>query len=55
MTTKVYLVGDKDAPKTNSWKAMTNNWSEAERLKAEMGPTATHKVVEVKPQRGKRK
>lgn len=54
MSIKVYLVGDEKAPKTNSWEAMTNNWSEAERLLKELGPTSTHKVVEVKPSRGKR-
>ena len=54
--TKVYLVGDKDSPKANSWLAMTNNWGEAERLMKEIGPEATHKVVIPKPPRkGKRK
>ena len=51
--TKVYLVGDKEAPKKNQWEYMTNNWAEAERLKQEMGPTATHKVVVVPPSRQK--
>ena len=54
MTVKIYLVGDKDAPKTNSWEAMTNNWNEASRLKTELGPTATHKVVTVEPPRKRR-
>lgn len=54
MTTKIYLVGGPESPKTNSWEHMTNNWSEAERLKAELGPTATHKVVTVGPSRHKR-
>jgi hypothetical protein len=54
MSTKVYLVGDELSPKTNQWLSMTNNWIEAERLKAELGPKATHKVVEVKERRGKR-
>lgn len=54
MSVKVYLVGDENAPKTNSWQAMTNNWSEAERLLKELGPTYTHKVVEVKPPRSKK-
>ncbi len=49
MSTKVYVVGDKNSPKTNQWSHMTNNWEEAERLKREMGPEATHRVVEVKP------
>lgn len=53
MTTKIYLVGNKDAPKLNQWEAMTNSWSEAERLKGEIGPTATHKVVTVGPSRHK--
>lgn len=53
--TKVYLVGNERSPNTNQWLAMTNNWSEAERLKAEIGPTATHKVVLVPPKRGKRR
>jgi hypothetical protein len=51
MSTKIYLVGDQEAPKTNRWEAMTNNWDEASRLKTEMGPTATHKVVMVEPKR----
>lgn len=56
MSTKVYLVGDKDAPAKNQWQAMTNNWAEAERLKRELGPDATHKVVMVEEsRRGNRK
>ena len=54
MTNKIYLVGDKDAPKTNSWEAMTNNWAEAERLLKDMGVGSTHKVVNVTPKGGKR-
>jgi hypothetical protein len=54
MSTKIYLVGDQEAPKTNRWEAMTNNWDEASRLKTDLGPTATHKVVMVEPKRGKR-
>jgi hypothetical protein len=46
--TKVYLVGPKGSVKKNSFQYMTNNWSEAERLKKELGPTAEHKVVLVK-------
>jgi len=53
--TKVYVMGGPEAPKTNQWLAMTNNWVECERLKAEYGPTATHKVVEVKPPANKRR
>jgi hypothetical protein len=53
-TTKIYLVGNADAPKLNQWQAMTNNWLEAEKLLKEMGPTSTHKVVTVAPPRGKR-
>jgi hypothetical protein len=55
MTTKVYLVGDMDSPKTNQWSAMTNNWAEAEKLLAEMGLNATHKVIEVGPPRGRKR
>ena len=51
---KVYLVGDKNAPKTNSWASMTNSWEAAEKLLKDMGPTATHKVLDVQPPRGKR-
>lgn len=54
MTTKVYLVGGPEAPKTNSWLAMTNSWEEASRLKAEYGPTAQHKVVTVPPKGSQR-
>ncbi len=54
MTTKIYLVGGAESPKTNSWAAMTNNWVEAERLKGEIGPSATHKVVVVPPKAKRR-
>ena len=53
--TKVYLVGDASSPKTNQWLAMTNSWAECERLKAERGPGATHKVVTVPPKGSWRK
>jgi len=52
--TKIFLIGTQDSPKTNRWEAMTNNWLEAERLKTELGETATHKVVKVQPPRGRR-
>ena len=45
--TKVYVVGGPESPKTNQWSHMTNSWEEAERLKREIGPDATHRVVEV--------
>jgi len=51
MSVKVYLVGDKNAPKTNSWEHMTNSWAAAEQLKAALGPTAAHKVVNVNQKR----
>jgi hypothetical protein len=48
---KVYVVGDKNAPKTNSWDSMTNSLEEAERLVKELGPQATMKEVKVPPPR----
>ena len=49
--TKVYLVGHEGARKRNSYQYMTNSWSEAERLKKELGPKAEHKVVMVNDRR----
>jgi hypothetical protein len=49
----IYLVGDKDAPKTNQWLAMTNSETEAKRLLEELPGAVTMKEKEVRP-RGKR-
>ena len=35
MSKYIYVVGDKNAPKTNQWDAMTNNEAEANRLVSE--------------------
>jgi len=51
---QIFLIGTQDSPKTNRWEAMTNSWLEVERLKAELGETATHKAIQVHPPRGKR-
>ena len=48
MSVKVYLVGDEDSPKTNSWLAMTNSIEEANRLMEEMGDTCSFKSITVK-------
>lgn len=45
----IYMVGGPTSPKTNSWEAMTNSWEEAQRIKAELGPGAVHKAVQVQP------
>ncbi len=53
--TTVYLVGDKDSPKTNQWLSMSNDIGLADTRALEVGPEATRKTIEVKPPyRGKR-
>jgi hypothetical protein len=54
MTTKVYLVGDANSPKTNQWLSMTNCPTLAVERALEVGPEATRKVVTVAPPRYKR-
>jgi len=54
MGDKVYLVGDTNSPKTNQWLSMTDCPDLAEARKAELGPTATTKVIEVSPARHRR-
>lgn len=49
----IYLVGDAKAPLTNQWAAMTNDWSQVEALKKEVGIDATHKMIQVGPSRHK--
>ena len=44
----VYLVGDKNSLKANSYLAMTNSLEEAERLVKELPEAVTIKKVEVK-------
>jgi hypothetical protein len=48
MSVKVYLVGDENAPKTNSWLAMTNSADEAARLLEELDGAARMKTITVK-------
>ncbi len=45
---KVYLVGDKDAPKKNSWMAITNSLEEAEKFLTETPKAVNMKTIEVK-------
>ena len=53
--TIIYLVGDKDSPKTNQWLSMTNDEVLADNRALEVGLEATRKTIEVKPPyRGKR-
>ena len=49
-STKVYLVGNEEAPVTNQWEAMTNSILEAERLMEELGLNS-FKVITVAPPR----
>jgi len=51
--TKLWLVGDKNATKKNSWAAMTNSEEEAQRILKEDATLTTIKVIEA-PQ-GRRK
>jgi hypothetical protein len=44
----IYLIGDDEAPKTNSWLAMTNDPQQVEVLMKELGGTRT-KSVFVRP------
>lgn len=46
--TKVYLVGDKNSVKNNSWLAMTNDLGEAERLVKEIPEAVNIKPIEVR-------
>lgn len=46
--TTVFLVGNAQAPKTNSWESMTNNKNEAERLLSEAPKGWVMKAVRVK-------
>ena len=53
--TKVYLVGDKNSPKTNQWLSMTADKELALQTQKDAGPEATFKEVTVRPSRTKRK
>lgn len=48
--TKVYLVGDKDAPKTNQWLMMTNCPTEAAKYAYDIH-NSTSKTIEVSENR----
>jgi hypothetical protein len=54
MTTKVYLVGDANSPKTNQWLSMTDCPTLAETRALEIGPEATRKTITVAPPRHQR-
>jgi hypothetical protein len=45
---EVYLVGDEDSPKTNSWLAMTNSKTEALNLLETLEGACTYKSITVK-------
>ena len=45
---KVYLVGDKNSEKTNSWLAMTNCANKAAELLAEMEGATSLRIINVK-------
>ncbi len=50
MSTYIYVVGAKNAPKTNQWDAMTNNEAEANRLVSEgVEGTVMKRVTVSKP------
>lgn len=49
MTTKVWVVGDANAPKTNQWLAMTNDYEAAKGLLGTLEGATEIKEVEVKP------
>ena len=48
MSVKLYLIGDENAPKNNSWLAMTNSADEAARLLEELEGAARMKPITVK-------
>lgn len=52
--TTIYLVGDKDSEKRNSWLAMTNCEQRAKELLAELGGVVI-KPLEVPPPKRKKK
>jgi hypothetical protein len=54
MTTKVYLIGDANSPKTNQWLSMTDCPNLAVARALEVGPEATRKTITVAPPRGQR-
>ena len=47
MSVKLYLIGDENAPKNNSWMAMTNSAEEAARLLEELDGAARMKTITV--------
>lgn len=51
MVTKLWLVGDKNATKTNSWLAMTNDEAEAQRLLETLDGATCTKSIDVPPAR----
>jgi len=51
MTKKVFLIGDKNSPKTNQWLQMTNDRQVAASALAAAGDGATFKEVVVPPRR----
>ena len=55
MSEIVYLVGDKDAAKRNSWLAMTDSAEEAQRLLDELPSAVQTKEVKVPPPRRRKR
>lgn len=51
MSTKVYLVGDDNSPKTNQWLAMTNCPDEAARIMGEIEEACRIKPITVNKKR----
>ena len=51
MSVKLYLVGDQNSPKTNSWLAMTNCEAEALNLLNTLEGASCTKCIDVPPAR----
>jgi hypothetical protein len=48
MAVKIYLIGDRESPTTNSWLAMTNDIKQVEVLMDELEGACTYKSLTVK-------
>jgi hypothetical protein len=47
MAVKIFLIGDKDSPKTNNWLAMTNDMEQVAILLDTMEGACTYKSIRV--------
>jgi hypothetical protein len=54
MTTSIFLVGNKEAPKTNSWEYMTNDKEQVEVLLNEPEMAVWKEVIVQPPKRRRR-